>query len=318
MLILDDMALFVAVARAGSFTQAAQSLEIPKSTLSARISQLEQRMGFPLLKRSTRKVELTEAGRLYFNRADALVSEAGLLHEQLGHLLREPQGLLRLSVPVDFAHEFIAPYLGEFCERFPLIQLSFDVTPHKVNLISERFDVAIRAGKQPDSGLVQRLLVMFSGGLYAAPAYVARHGEPLEPADLARRQCLRFLQGFDDVWELRHAHEMAAQADGDPANGATIDGNTPSPQSRSIRVNGRIASNSLGLNLRLALHGFGIAALPDALAAPYAAQGRLQALLPGWQTRAVPVYAFTANKLLPARAQAFIDFLKEKLAGLAV
>jgi len=114
MLILDDMALFVAVARAGSFTQAAQSLEIPKSTLSARISQLEQRMGLPLLKRSTRKVELTEAGRLYFNRADALVSEAGLLHEQLGHLLREPQGLLRLSVPLDFAHEFIAPYLGEF------------------------------------------------------------------------------------------------------------------------------------------------------------------------------------------------------------
>ena len=318
MLILDDMALFVTVARAGSFTQAAQSLEMPKSTLSARISRLEQRMGLPLLKRSTRKVELTEAGRLYFNRADALVSEAGLLHEQLGHLLREPQGLLRLSVPVDFTHEFIAPYLGEFCERFPLIQLSFDVTPRKVNLISERFDVAIRAGKQPDSGLVQRLLVMFSGGLYAAPAYVARHGEPLEPADLARHQCLRFLQGFDDVWELRHAHEMAAQADGDPANGATIDGNTPSPQSRSIRVNGRIASNSLGLNLRLALHGFGIAALPDALTAPYTAQGRLQALLPGWQTRAVPVYAFTANKLLSARAQAFIDFLKEKLAGLAV
>lgn len=308
MLILDDMALFVAVARTGSFTQAAQSLEMPKSTLSARISRLEQRMGLPLLKRSTRKVELTEAGRLYFNRADALVSEAGLLHEQLGHLLREPQGLLRLSVPVDFAHEFIAPYLGEFCERFPLIQLSFDVTPRKVNLISERFDVAIRAGKQPDSGLVQRLLVMFSGGLYAAPAYVARHGEPLEPADLARHQCLRFPPDFDDVWELRHAHEMAAPrqtADGDSA-------------SRSIRVNGRIASNSLGLNLRLALHGFGIAALPDALAAPYAAQGRLQALLPGWQTRAVPVYAFTANKLLPARAQAFIDFLKEKLAGLAV
>ena len=227
MLILDDMALFVAVARTGSFTQAAQSLEMPKSTLSARISRLEQRMGLPLLKRSTRKVELTEAGRLYFNRADALVSEAGLLHEQLGHLLREPQGLLRLSVPVDFAHEFIAPYLGEFCERFPLIQLSFDVTPRKVNLISERFDVAIRAGKQPDSGLVQRLLAMFSGGLYAAPAYVARHGEPLEPADLARHQCLRFPPGFDDVWELRHAHEMAAQADGDPANGTTIDGNTP-------------------------------------------------------------------------------------------
>ena len=167
MLILDEMALFVAVARAGSFTQAAQSLEMPKSTLSARISRLEQRMGLPLLKRSTRKVELTKAGRLYFNRADALVSEAGLLHEQLGHLLREPQGLLRLSVPVDFAHEFIAPYLGEFCERFPLIRLSFDVTPRKVNLISERFDVAIRAGKQPDSGLVQRLLAMFSGGLYA-------------------------------------------------------------------------------------------------------------------------------------------------------
>ena len=303
MLILDDMALFVAVARAGSFTQAAQPLEMSKSTLSARISRLEQRMGLPLPKRSTRKVELTEAGRLYFNRADALVSEAGLL---------------RLSVPVDFAHEFIAPYLGEFCERFPLIQLSFDVTPRKVNLISERFDVAIRAGKQPDSGLVQRLLVMFSGGLYAAPAYVARHGEPLEPADLARHQCLRFPPGFDDVWELRHAHEMAAQADGDSANDTTIDGSTPSPQSRSIRVNGRIASNSLGLNLRLALHGFGIAALPDALAAPYTAQGRLQALLPGWQTRAVPVYAFTANKLLPARAQAFIDFLKEKLAGLAV
>lgn len=144
---LNDMALFVEVVKARGFRGAAQALGMPNSTLSRRIGALEKAIGLRLLHRTTRKIELTEAGLIYFERCKRIVDEARLAHEQLGELLAQPSGVLRASLPVDFAVTYLAPLIAEFASLYPGITFDFDLTPRQVDLVSEPFDVAIRMGE---------------------------------------------------------------------------------------------------------------------------------------------------------------------------
>lgn len=193
--LLNDMALFVEVARAMSFRRAAEALGMPNSTLSRRVSALEKAIGLRLMHRTTRRLELTEAGQLYYERCKRIVEEARLAHEQLGELLAQPSGVLRASLPVDFANSTLAPLIAEFARRHPGIRFEFDLTPRRVDLVSEPFDVAIRMGASQDSTLVARLLATLDTHLYASPAYVSRVGPPRQPADLARHEGLLFKAG---------------------------------------------------------------------------------------------------------------------------
>ena len=295
MIQLDDMQLFVEVVKAGGFTRAAENVDVPKSTLSTRINKLEQAIGLRLLNRTTRKVELTEAGRLYYESAVKIIEEAKLVHQQLGDMLANPKGTLRISAAVDFAYYFVAPLLKEFCERYPHIQFEFDVTPRKVDLIAEPFDLALRAGELTDSNLIARLIGTFSGGLYASPEYLAQYGEPKMLAELAQHQCLRFHAGYNHEWRLFRANE------------------TKGKEERTISVQGNIFANSLGMMQTLASQGLGIAVLPDLLAKRSVDAGQLKRILPDWFSQPASVYAVTATRQLPAKVQVFIDFLKEKL-----
>src|SRR5215469_12467554 len=137
------MALFVEVVKAKGFRSAADATGMPNSTLSRRISLLEKAIGLRLLHRTTRKVELTEAGQLYYERCRRIVDEARLAHEQLGEMLAQPSGVLRASLPVDFAVTYLAPLIVEFARTYPGITFEFDLTPRRVDLVSEPFDVAI-------------------------------------------------------------------------------------------------------------------------------------------------------------------------------
>ena len=143
---LNDMALFVEVCKVMSFRKAADNLNMPSSTLSRRISHLEKEIGLRLLHRTTRKVELTEAGQVYFERCKRIVSEALLAHEQLGEMLSKPSGLLRISLPVDFGAMILAPLLTEFAELYPGINFEIDLTSKLVDLVAQNIDVAIRMG----------------------------------------------------------------------------------------------------------------------------------------------------------------------------
>lgn len=134
---LNDMALFVEVVKARSFRRAAEAMGMPNSTLSRRISGLEKEIGLRLLHRTTRKIELTEAGQLYFDRCKRIVDEARLAHEQLGEMLARPSGVLRASLPVDFANIYLAPLIAEFARLYPGISFEFDLTPRQVDLVSE-------------------------------------------------------------------------------------------------------------------------------------------------------------------------------------
>ncbi len=190
--LLNDMALFVEVAKTLSFRRAAVAAGVPNSTLSRRIGALEKAIGLRLLHRTTRTVQLTEAGLIYYERSRRIVEEARMAHEQLGELLAQPSGVLRASLPVDFATIFMAPLIEEFARRYPGIAFDIDLTPRRVDLIREPFDVAIRMGELTDSTLIARLLARLAVGVYASPRYLKVSGEPKRPTDLAQHDCLGF------------------------------------------------------------------------------------------------------------------------------
>lgn len=189
---LNDMALFVEVAKVMSFRQAAEKAGVPSSTLSRRISALEKTIGLRLLHRTTRKIELTEAGQIYYQRCRRIVEEARLAHDQLTAMLEQPSGVIRASLPVDFATQFLTPLFAEFTAVYPQIRFELDLTPRTVDLVTEPFDIAIRIGRLPDSQLIARQLTQFNARLYASPNYLARYGTPATPQDLVQHECIDF------------------------------------------------------------------------------------------------------------------------------
>lgn len=288
--LLNDMALFVEVVKARGFRHAAEVVGLPNSTVSRRVSNLEKAIGLRLLHRTTRKIELTEAGQIYFERCKRIVDEAKLAHEQLGEILAQPTGVLRASLPVDFANIYLAPHIAEFARLYPGISFDFDLTPRLVDLVSEPFDVAIRMGNQPDSHLIARQLANLPCYLYASPKYLESSGEPCVPADLAQHECLGFRSMKSNGWTLRHADESV-----------------------QVAVSGRFQLNSVGLIRRLATLDLGIAVMPEEIVAEDVAQGRLRRILTDWEGPSTPVYAMTETRLLPAKTQRFIEFLRENL-----
>ncbi|GGA02341.1 LysR family transcriptional regulator [Dyella caseinilytica] len=286
--LLNDMALFVEVVKAKGFRGASEATGVPNSTLSRRISALEKAIGLRLLHRTTRKVELTEAGQIYFERCKRIVDEARLAHEQLGEMLAQPSGVLRVSLPVDFAVIYMAPLIAEFAERYPGIGFDFDLTPRHVDLVSEPYDIAIRMGEPESSHLIARPLASLVPRLYAAPRYLERSGEPKEPADLEQHECLNILKA--NTWTL---HKASA--------------------SIQVSTSSRFTINSVGLIRRLATLGMGIMLVPEAIVMDDLAAGRLLRVLDHWHGKPTPVYALTETRLLPAKTQRFIEFLKERL-----
>ena len=195
------------------------------------------------------------------------------------------KGALRVSLPVDLAYQMVAPLLPEFAERYPLLRLDFDVTPRKVDLVGEPFDLAIRTGTLVDSDYIATPLAKISGCLFAAPDYLAKHGEPQSPDDLNAHKCLRFLNG---QWTLLNGEKRIIMQ----------------PQSR-------FGANSPGMLRQMAAAGLGIALLPEILVREDVAQGRLKAVLPDWQSEKTPVHTLTATRLLTANVRAFVGFLRE-------
>lgn len=288
--LLNDMALFVEVVNARSFRGAAAATGVPNSTLSRRVALLEKAIGLRLLHRTTRKVEPTEAGRLYHERCRRIVDEARIAHEQLGQMLAQPSGVLRVSLPVDFAMAYLAPLLVEFGQQYPGITFDLDLTPRRVDLVAEPFDVAIRVGPLPDSALIARQLARLSGHLYAAPAYLQRAGVPGHPAELARHECLCLPKANE--WTLHHGGERLR-----------------------VKVRGRFTLNNVGLLKRLAVLGQGIAQLTPEMVTEDLAAGRLQRVLPPWQSEPIAVHALTETRLLPAKTLRFLEFLQQRMAA---
>lgn len=296
----DDLLLFARVVEAGSFSRAAERVQWPKSTVSRRIAALEQRLGEKLLQRSTRSLALTEFGQGMLEHARALAAEVDNALALAQHRRQKPTGRLRVSMPGDLANQLLAPAMAAFVTAYPEVALELDLSPRRVDLIAEGFDLAVRMGDLPqDSQLAARRLATFTSGLYAAPAYLQAQGQPTQAADLLQLHALMILSrsGEPMAWSLSAGDGPARQHwQGMPAR--------------------RTLVNSPETLLRLACAGVGVTAVGDLFARPYVERGELLRVLPDWCLAPAACWAvFPERRLMPLRTRLFIEALAAALAS---
>ena len=292
----NDLILFSHVVEAGSFSKAAQRAELPNSTISRRIAMLETQLGEQLLLRTTRKLTLTDFGASMLEHARRVAEEVGAAEHLAQHRKAEPSGRLRISMPSDLANGMLAPMLMRFVMDHPAISLEIDLTPRRVDLIGENFDLAIRMGAQlNDTGLSARSLAVFSSALYASPEYLAQRGTPATPEALMEHDALSLL-GRDAKpvpWKLSRG---AQHWEGTPATRATI--------------------NSPDLLFRLACAHAGIAMLPERVMEAPLRDGMLVPVLPDWSGEKVTAWAvFPSHRLMPQRTRVFLDAMQASFPG---
>ena len=290
----NDLLIFARVADLGSFSRAAERLGLPKSTVSRRIAWLESHLGERLLLRTTRRQTLTEFGSLLLEHARQVAAEVEAVTALREHRQAAPSGRLRVSMPSDFATLLLADMLAAFVALHPRITLELDLSPRRVDLLGEGFDVAVRMGALPDDALLAaRRLTVFTNGLYASPQYLAEHGDP---ESLLQHDTVRLPGRVSDStepghWVLTRGEER-------------WEGSPPS----------RVMANQPELLLILARSGAGITAVPDLFAQPWLQRGELRRVLPDWCLPSHTAWAvFPGRKLMPAKTRVFIDMLEAAL-----
>ena len=292
--ILRGMALFVEVAREKSFTRAAEKLDIPTSTLSRRIGEIEKALGQKLLHRTTRSVSLTDIGALYFSRAVSLVEAAEEAHRHVRGMAERAAGLLRVSMEAEIGPTLIAPVIADFRRAYPDVQFELDLSPRRVDLLSENYDVAIRLGSLPDSGLTVRRLALLQVSLFASPDYIAAHGCPDHPNALTSHPRIHFLHQEDGgEWIIANKGELV-----------------------TVPSDGMISANNMTMILCLARAGAGIAVVDEIMGRREVEAGRLAPVLEGWSLPSVAISVLTPGRVLPAKTRLFVDLLSSRVAGL--
>ncbi|MCY1508675.1 HTH-type transcriptional regulator DmlR [compost metagenome] len=285
---LDDLAAFAVLLEAGSFTAAAERLGCSKGQLSKRIRQLEQGLGAALLHRTTRRLGLTAAGAALLPEAQALAAQAERARQTVRRLQEELAGCVRLTVPVSLGETFFDALLLDFTRQHPQIRIELDLHNGYRDLVADGFDLAIRSGMDIDERLVARPLFSLQEITCATPAYLAAHGEPAQPTDLSRHQCLlnTHYSGFEE-WLYHRQHQL-----------------------ERVKVAGALASNHYSLLKKAVLTGAGIARLPSYMVYDELADGRLVWLLRDYQTRQTPVFLVHPwQGGLPRRTQVLADYL---------
>ncbi len=290
----DDYILFVTIVDQGSMVRAAEHLGMPKATVSRRMTNLEASLGQRLLLRTTRRLTLTEFGQEFLDRCRRVAEEVATTNDFVHSQEERPRGRLRVSMPGEYAKQNFSRAFATFIEAFPEIQLDLDMTSRRVDLIGERFDLAIRMGTlDNDSALVARKIDEQSFGLYASPIYLALHAAPRQPDELEQHSAVRLMsaRGTPVIWKLMRGK-------------ATWEG-IPS---------GRLTLNSMDVIQQLLLDGAGIGALPDHFVAEDVRLKRLVRILPDWCLPAIPAWAVTPmRRYLPAKTRAFLAHLERFL-----
>ena len=288
---LNDVTFFVQVVQSGSFTRAAGVLGYPTSTVSRRVARLERALGTLLLQRTTRKLSLTDAGQLYFDRSVQVLSELDQVERTLAHAQTSPSGRVRFAAPLE--HEGSMRLVTAFLDAYPEIRVDLDLTSRQVNLVEEGYDVAIQAGDLPQSSLTARKLMDSPFRLVASPTYIAARGEPVDVRALREHDCVVF---------------------GHSSSGATwLLGSAKDPV--RVPVRGRFAVNNLQAARAAALAGLGIALLPTIVCGEDVKSGRLRVVLQEAVPPAVPIWlVYAGGRLLTPAVQAFVEFLTARFA----
>jgi len=290
---LNSAWIFVRVVQSGSLSAAARLLQMPVSTVSTKISQLEERLGVSLLVRTTRKLQLTEAGSRYLQLASEAckaieAAEASTTAEQ-----QEASGIVRITAPVEMGSTLLADAISKFQGAHPKVQVELILTDRVVDLVGEGIDLAVRIGALEDSSLVARKIGSSHFQAYASPSYLKKHGEPRTPQDLRNHDCLNFQGPVKDLWELQNRGKRA-----------------------QVEIEGSFSSNNLVALQRLALQGRGIALLPPYFCAEDVARGRLKHILKDYDSDRFVVHLVHPNqRFLPVRVRLLMDFIAQNLQG---
>jgi DNA-binding transcriptional LysR family regulator len=290
MMDLNELHVFTKVVESGSFVGASRALGMPKSTVSRKVSELEERLGARLLQRTTRKLSLTDVGHTYYLHAARVVAEVEAAERAVTRMQETPRGLVRMTTPLNFG--FLAPILASFMRRYPEVQIELVGADRLVDLIEEGFDVAIRAGALEDSSLVARSLGKIESFLVASPAFLRRHGMPKKPEDLASYDCVAFGAGSERAsWRL------------------TRDGKTT-----TVDVHPRFVVNDFEFLDEAARSGLGIAALPIFRCSDDLRTKKLRRILPEWCARTSPLHAvYPSARHLSPKVKALLDHLGEQM-----
>lgn len=294
---LAAMAIFAAVVEAGSLTAAAERLQLSKSAVSKSLAELEARLAARLLQRTTRRQSLTEVGLAYFEHCRRVMAEAGEAQRSVDRLHAEPVGVLRVSAPISFGNLHIAPHLPALLARHPGLQIELALNDRMVDLAEEGFDLAVRISDQPAELLVARTLAPIHWVICASPAYLAEHGRPQHPAQLAEHACLTYpMLTPGGTWPCYMA-------------GRRVD----------IAVQGPLRVNSSYALQAACSGGLGLARLPSFCCGEQLARGELIAVLEEFSAPPQTAAAvFLPNRYLSPKVRACVDFLRERFgAGLA-
>jgi DNA-binding transcriptional LysR family regulator len=287
---LNEMLVFARVVQAGSFTAAAAKLAMPKSTVSRKVSELEERLNARLLQRTTRKLSLTDVGRIYYEYCARVVGEIESAERAVSSMQETPRGELRVTAPVNFA--FLSPIITDFLKRYPEVRLELFCTTRSVDLVEERFDVAIRAGALTDSTLIARSLGRAAWFLVATPTYLKKHGRPKVPEDLDRHACLVFGTGLD-AFHLRLEN-----------------GERPV----ELTVAPRMVGTDMDQLRAAVTAGLGIGLLPAFVCVEEIRARRLERVLAAWSAPATPVHVvYPSTRHLSAKVKRFVEHLQERM-----
>lgn len=284
---IAGMRTFIAVAREGSFTAAADRLDMSTALASKYVGQLEQRLGTRLLNRTTRALSLTEAGAAYLEQAQQIVDDLDFLENSLAGSKAQPAGTLIISAPVTFGEMYLAEAVAGFLDQYPKVSVDLRLTDRFVDLVDEGIDVAIRIGELADSSHIARRIASTPVITCASPDYLTQHGEPGSPDELSRHVCLidrNFRSGT--TWPFRFGDEEL-----------------------TVRIAGRIAVNSAAAIRKLLLAGQGIARIPRFVVEEDLQQGMLRPVLAGHETDPLGIYAvYPQNRYLASKVRSFVDF----------
>ncbi len=293
----DAMRAFVRVVEAGSFTKAAETLHISKTSVTQLVQQLEARLRVKLLNRTTRKVNLTADGAVYYERVVRLLDDLDDAETSLSGAATLPRGRLRVDVPSPLASMILLPALPAFHARYPDIQIDMGVSDRIVDLIGEKVDCVVRGGELMDQSLMARRIGDLQLGVYAAPSYLQRLGTPAHPRELEDSQ--HRIVGF--LWARSGKALPYAMHNND----------------ESLHIQGRyvLAVDDGNAYLAAGLAGLGIVWLPDYMSAPHVAQGELVPLFEQWRLEPMPIYlAFPPNRHISIKLRVFIDWVAELMA----
>jgi DNA-binding transcriptional LysR family regulator len=291
---ISDLDFFVQLVKQGSLASLARDIGVTPPAISARLSQLEKRLGVRLLNRTTRRLSVTHEGEVYLAAGSRLLASLQELERAVSSSRAVPQGLLRVNTTFGFGRRHIAPAIIEFAHRFPQVEVQLELTDRAVNLTDKAFDVGVWFGTVPDSRMVARQIAANRRLLYAAPAYLKQAGVPSTPHDLQKHQCivLRENDAAYGTWHLSRGNKR-----------------------ETVKVRGALSTNDGETALMWALAGFGVLMRSEWDANVHLHDGRLVPVLADWSLPPADIYAVYPERMnLSAKVSAFIDFLSDWFA----